>query len=118
MFRDLALPRKEVALASASRYRVYKNAKEFVVVDAANAKEALAGSGFDKAVRIEKESIHQVNVLTLSALQDRESDIAPAQPEASAPADSASPPAQAAPAQAAPQEQALSNDDVDKLLQG
>lgn len=130
MFRNLTLPRKEASSFSSSRYRVYKTAKEFVVVEAENAKAALAASGLTQARRIERENIYLNNVLTLSPAapqmdkpektQAAEAPAATPEPaevqEATPPAAEAQETAAAAPPAAA--QAPLSNEEVNKLLQG
>ncbi|MDE3059743.1 MAG: hypothetical protein KGJ06_01880 [Pseudomonadota bacterium] len=101
IFEQLPIPRRELAV-SGNRYRVYKDAKDFMLVEALNALEAFKSSGLPQAYRIERDGIYLQNVLDLKTLA----------PLAAAPADAAVPVAEAAAAPAAE----LSGDDVNKLL--
>ena len=108
-FTPLDLPKKGVAPAD-GRYRVYKDAKEFTVVEAPSALQALQASGLKTAFRIERDGALASNLIDLKKL-----------PEAPAakPAEAAKPAAPAA-EEVKPGEtdKALSGEQVDKLLQG
>lgn len=126
LFKDIALPKKGLPDASKMRYRVYKDEKEFVTVEAENAKAALQASGFGKALRIERENILRVNILPF-ALADKEEKGAPKDaPATQEAAASQKPVEQQATAQPTEQPAAeppkaetgapLSSDDVNNLL--
>lgn len=53
-FQSLPLPRKDVP-QTVCKYRVYSNAQEFIVVDAATAIGALDASGYANAYKIVRE---------------------------------------------------------------
>lgn len=123
MFQSLSLPHKDLPEAAGSRYRVYSDAKNFVVVEADNAQDALAASGLAKAHRILRESLFRDNVLTIAlaakaeaAPKEEHATEVPA--ESAKPEESAAPPAAAEPAAASEPEAPLSNEDVNKLLEG
>jgi len=117
---------------SLSRYRVYTDPQNFVLIEADSALVALKNSGVPEAFRIERDSLHLNSVLKMEVLLNTANDkapaAAPASPIATAPATPATvaaaenPPAPAAPeappaAAPAPAESApLSSTDVDKLL--
>jgi hypothetical protein len=107
-FTPLDLPKKGVS-PTESRYRVYKDAKEFSVVDAPSALQALQASGLKTAYRIERDSIFAGNLVDLKKL-----------PDAPPPAAAAAPAAPAAPEEAKPAEpdKGLSGAEVDQLLKG
>lgn len=111
-FEELPFPRKDMAGMQAGRYRVYKNPKDYVLVEAVSALEALQNSKLDKPYRVERDMLHLTTVLTLSSFSDgatqEPTGDAPQQVEESAAAP-ASPEAPAA-------DSNLSNDDVSKLL--
>ena len=119
LFEGLSLPRKELPVASKSRYRVYKNSKDFVLIEAENAKAALHTSGLKDATRIERENIYLTNILTV-ALTGIDSDAPkeqvteqPTIPEAAPPTESAAATEPPKTGEAAP----LSSEEVNKLLE-
>jgi len=121
-FESLTLPHREVPQLTLSRYRVYKNAKDYVLVEAGNAMEALKTSGLAQATLIERDIFFSNNVLSVQTLEEKSP---AASPPAAEPAAAAAPvpepkQADAAPAQTSPAvaETPLSNDEVNKLLQG
>jgi hypothetical protein len=129
-FEELSIPRKELPRL-ANHYRVYKDEKDYITVEAESALEALNKSGLHKAHRIERNAIFLANVLNLEALSNRPASVAkeavetpaaeasaPVTPETQQPAAEAvaATPATDTPAVAA--EAPLSNSDVDKLLKG
>lgn len=62
-FKNLAIPRKRVADMGESQYRVYSSKKEFVLVNAENAQGAIAASGVKDPVRVLRHIPTQSNVL-------------------------------------------------------
>lgn len=119
-FETLPMTRKDIPQPAAGSYRVYKSAKDFVVVEASSALEALQVSDVKAPYKIERESIDYISVLAPSAWGNRTVQAAPeATPEVAAEAKETvfigEPAAAAKPAEAdaaAP----LSNEDVSKLL--
>ena len=112
-FEELAMPRKDVPHLQSSRYRVYKNPKEFVTVEAISALEALQASGVKNPTRIERDLFQLASILELNSFggdpqADAQLNDTPMAP-AAAPEETAPP---AAPAADTP----LSGDDVNKLL--
>jgi len=127
-FEELVIPRKELPQLS-GRYRVYKDASDYITVEAGSALEALKLCGLPKVHRIERDAIYLTNVLNLQALSNTPAPAAPTvgelelvpvagatPPEAPAAASDAAP--LALDAQAPVADAALSTADVDKLLQG
>lgn len=110
-FETLPMPRKDIPQPASGSYRVYKNAKEFVVVEAGSALEALQVSGVQTPHKIERDSIDYIRVLSPSAWDSFGPQTAAPVAEAKETVLIESP---AAPA--AVPETSLSNDDVNKLL--
>ncbi len=123
-FEALPMPRKNVPQLFGGSYRVYRSSRDFVVVEADSALEALERSGLHSAVKIERESMDNISVLSAAAWRTGVLSTPPVQPAA---------PTEAAPAADSMQEakdtilldvpqtvpageQPLSNDDVEKLL--
>jgi|GEM_PF-4566539 len=131
LFKDLALPRKDLPVVAQSRYLVYKDAKEFIIVDAANAKEALAASGLTDVYRIKRENRLLNNILSF-ALTGRDSATPKEAPKVEAsepvappetappaePATAAEPPPPVAEPPKPEDSAALSNEEVSNLLKG
>lgn len=98
-FESLLLPQKGPPQGFSVRYRVYKNGKEFMHVDAGTALEALKASGLTEAYKIERDTIDAATVIDTSTWVNPAVDAATQQPvQENAPA---SP---------------LSHDEVNKLL--
>lgn len=116
-FEQLPLARPDMPPMPVGMYRVYKDKKIFSIVQAASALEALENSGFGHAIKIEREDMMSNNLLNPKFWEsDAPAPIVGAQPAESAPAASEVQPAEAA---SAPSGDApLSNNDVDKLLNG
>lgn len=93
-FETLPIPQKGIPNSSVTRYRIYKNDKEFVVVQAATALEAFEASGVKDAVKIERERLDAQSVLGMETWKQ--------EPAANAPAADAAAHAAEAPAAAAP----------------
>jgi len=119
MFKTITYPRKETLGTPLNRYRVYKDYKNFILIEAENAQAALQASGLKDVQRIIRDNLSLNTIITFGQMSnssadkpDNEnspavketaaSDAAPAQQQAAAGADDAP----------------LSNDDVDKLLKG
>ena len=102
IFRPLVHPKRDVPKSSLPKYRVYSDAKHFVMVEAENAKVALATSGVKDALRIECDNILLQDIVIFSVTQPSPDSI-----EAAIDAPPAEPTQAPSP---------LSNDDVDKLL--
>lgn len=127
LFEALLIPRRELPQFGA-RYRVYKDAGNFILVEADSALEALKAYGVGQVHRIERDAIYLNNVLAPQALANvpalSVAEAAPLPPAAEPPA--AAPPAaeiaaiaSAEPAAATPPAAAdapLSPEDVNKLL--
>lgn len=109
-FESLKLPHRDVPPSSQVKYRVYSDAKNFVTVEAENAKTALNKSGITEAFRIERDTIMLKTIL-------HQLPVAVPPPQAAPVA--ATPVETPAPAQVASElpEAVLSPDDVSKLLQ-
>ncbi len=142
-FEELMIPRRELHAPSAMIYRVYSDYKHFELVEAMSALDALAASKIKNVYKIERHDpladnvIHlnqvinpmaAVSAATESALVDN---IQPQQhestPHIAEVKDSTEVPVETKPTEAAapapvettPKEDApLSNDDIDKLLNG
>ena len=112
-------------------YRVYKDAGNYITVEADSALEALKRCGLQNVYRIERDAIYLTNVLNVGALLSNPppaAAVVAAEAPAAAPAAPTPPTAEAqassAPAAEAPVADApaadvpLSTSDVDKLLQG
>jgi hypothetical protein len=69
-FSELVFPRKQLADGDNSRYRVYSTAKEFKVVHAKTAAEALKVSGVAKAWRIRREVLAEAYVIKQDTLAE------------------------------------------------
>jgi hypothetical protein len=132
-FETLSIPRKEIANARLSRYRVYETHSEFTVVEAESAADAFAKAGIARPQRIVRDSDRLDAIVSV---QDEAVAPTPVAPPASVPIE---PPAAAEPEEskepalaaieepaepAAPAEETaqsdapLSDDEVNKLLQG
>lgn len=119
-FKPIAFTHKEVVGLSEGKYRIYRSHGDYIVVEAENAQKALAGCGVENPLRVMRDTSFLDNVVILQ-------DPAPVAPEpvreavaeaAAAPveAETAAPePVEAAPAAPAAEE-ALSSEDVEKLL--
>lgn len=139
-FEELAIPRRDFSISSDMVYRVYKDRRNFEIVEAESALDALARSKIKNAYKIERHDPLGCNVIHLSQvisqqvppseelvpddhskIQEQpqeivESVVADAEPVATPEStavvqETESPPASGEPA-------ALSNDDIDKLLNG
>ncbi len=111
-FQPLELPRKGLP-PSNNQYRVYKDEKEFNIVEAASALEALKASGLQKAHRIQRESILEHTLIDLKKLGVTEG--TPSGTEDIKPPGETSVPA-AAEAKPADGEKPLTGEQVDKLM--
>jgi hypothetical protein len=119
-FEALPMPRKDIPQPATGRYRIYKDARQYITVDADSALEALQQSGVGNAVKIERESIDYIRVMHASewSNMDMPQTMAPqAQPMPQVvPENMPAPQATAAEPQAIASDAPLSNDDVSKLL--
>ncbi len=123
-FEELFIPRRETQGDSATRYRVYTDAKNYKLVEAVSALDAITNSGVARAYKIERhnpmgENIIHINISKNQPIQRAEAkaivaEAAPIAEEIAPPETSAEPSIQADTPPAA----ALSNDDVEKLLNG
>ena len=129
-FEELFIPRRELQISTMSVYRVYSDYKHFELVEAASALDALSISKKRNVYKIQRHDPLGDNVIHLNQVMNSgsseniavENNIVPAAAPAQAqqPAEAApeqivdAPVAAAAAAEAAP----LSNDDIDKLLNG
>jgi len=66
-FEALLIPRKELAGASICKYRVYRTAEDFLVVEAATARDALEVSGVKQAYKVMREDLRMQTVIQISA---------------------------------------------------
>jgi len=125
-FEELPMPRKEMAQLSVGSYRVYKNAKEFVTVQAGSAIEALQTSGVKPAHKIERDSFDHTKILGASdwgsPKQEEQPSDTPVEPQETSPdaeketvlvEESGGAETKDAPEGG---DETLSGDDVDKLL--
>lgn len=110
------MPRKDIPQPASGSYRVYSNAKEFVVVNASSALEALQASGVQSAYKIERESIDYVHVLSPSAWSNSASAQVPVPNSVAAEAKETVFIPEATAQVSKDAEAPLSNDDVNKLL--
>jgi len=62
-FEQLPLARTEMPAALAGQYRVYTDSKNFTRVEADSAVRALEASGYAKAFKIERETLHKISLL-------------------------------------------------------
>lgn len=130
-FEELFIPRRELQISTMSVYRVYSDYKHFELVEAASALEALSISKKRNVYKIQRHDPLGDNVLHLNQVMNSglsennareniavENNIAPPaqaqKPEVAPEQIVDAPVAAAAAAEAAP----LSNDDIDKLLNG
>ncbi len=117
-FEPLEIPRKELALAGVSRYRVYRNPDSYTIVEAENALEALKASGMKEAYRIMRDALYFMNVVKTDIFATTP----PADAQATVATEEAPAPvvqeAAAAPEKPPVAEEALSDSDVSRLLQG
>jgi hypothetical protein len=100
MFQALDIPRRLIPAFAMPRYHVFTNPKKFTIVEAENAQVALVKSNITNAYKIEYRAVIFDNIL---AAEKTETEIA---------AEDNSAAEDNAPAE----EKALSNDDVEKLL--
>ncbi len=91
-FETLPIPQKGIPNNSVVRYRIYKDADNFVIVQAATALEAYESSGVKDAVKIERERLDGQAVLGMGTWKEA---VAAAAPVADAPAAAAAPAAEA-----------------------
>lgn len=146
-FEELFIPRKELQSSSAMLYRVYSDYKNFELVEAASALDALAISKKRNVYKIQRHDPLGYNVIHLNQVMQQmfpESDIpgnnvpesfehiekqqekvqepvaaAPATaPEPAAPVAAAAPEPVASSAPAVTDSAPLSNEEIDKLLNG
>lgn len=128
-FENLPLPRKDFGQDMTNHYRVYKDARNYIVIKAGTALEALQSSGVGMAYKIERDAIDLNRVLapdawtkqplpkeiTTNSSVDNEAPVA-AQPLQDASSPTATPVPSVQQATAEKPAQPLSNEDVDKLL--
>jgi len=119
-FKNLDIPRKEIEQEEGLQYRVYSTAKEFTMVIAANAQEAISLSAVKSPLKVVRHMPMDCNVLEfpiksvvdnggaakISASGDTVAEVAVVVPE------------DEEVTSAEVTAQALSNDDVEKLLGG
>ncbi len=142
-FEELMIPRRELHAPSVMIYRVYSDYKHFELVEAMSALDALSASKIKNIYKIERHDPLADNVIHLNQVinpmaavstkvesapveniqpQQHESTTHVAEAKASAEVPVETKPVEAvapAPVHAAPKEDApLSNDDIDKLLNG
>lgn len=120
VFENLEIPEKQTSHISRNRYRVYENTDAFVVVEAENAKEALAASGLKDAHRIMRDALIFHNVVKVESPPIVVEPEPLSEPQL-ATAEETQPPAPSAEEVVAPiapaaPEEPLSPDDVDQLL--
>ncbi len=116
-FKSLVIQRKDVVQEEQTQYRVFTSAKEFVQVTAENAQDALQISGVKDAVRVLRYLVTQCNVLEFPVVPVGEKPVGE-KPVAEAPkVEEVAAPAEEAAADAPAQDAALSNEEVEKLLQ-
>ena len=125
-FEQLPLARTALPEVTGGQYRVYRDAANFALITAESALQALELSGFGHAYKIQRTSLFMNNLITP---QYWEVDPAtqPMQADKPVPVQAAEPAAEPALAEAAPPEtpteapsgeEPLSNQDIDKLLNG
>lgn len=135
-FKPLDIPHKDVSIAHVIRYRVYSDDKNFKTVDAASAKEAIALSGIAKPLRVQQEIMKLYQVMDLKKYTNDnplvpEATLSPVPPATdqekatdteyvTAPVTPSTeePKAAEIPATPASTDAPLSNDEVNKLLNG
>lgn len=120
-FEELVIPRKDFSISSDMVYKVYKDRHNFEVVEASSALDALARSKIKNVYKIERHNPLERNVISLEqvvkfdfgediVVVSEAAEATPPAPQTIAPnADIQSVPSEPAP---------LSNDDIDKLLNG
>ncbi len=83
-FEALPLPRKEMAVATMARYRVYDNVDHYTMISAGTALEALQNSGLKEIYKIQRDRLDDSNVLDMgfwaenAALEQKEREAAEA----------------------------------------
>ena len=131
-FEELYIPRKDFSHSSGMMYRVYKDQKNFQVVEAMSALDALAQSNVKQAYKIVRHNPMDNNVLQLNQVLNIENmnvsetlstNDSEKIAEASASVEQKIPePASEAVSAPAPEpsagQGALNNDEIDKLLNG
>lgn len=127
-FEELIIPRRDIQVSTASIYRVYSDHKNFQLVEAGSALEAIAICGNKNIHKIKRHDPLGDNVIHLNqaerpiAAPNQNIAVENVAPEIVAPEQaptSAEPaPEQIVAAQAAAADTPLSNDDIDKLLNG
>lgn len=122
-FESLSLPHKEVPHLVGTRYRVYSDSKNYTLVEAGSALEAIQASGMKNVHKVLRDTIMLNTLLDVATVTGSAT---PPMPQVSkSMADNAENTAQgeegagsiAAAAAAAADAKALSNDEVDKLLE-
>ena len=119
-FEELVIPRKDFSISSDMVYKVYKDRHNFEVVEASSALDALARSKIKNVYKIERHNPLERNVISLEQVVKFDfgediavvSEAAEATPVPQTIASNAD--IQSVPSEPAP----LSNDDIDKLLNG
>ncbi len=133
-FEELIIPRRELQASAAMIYRVYSDYKNFELVEAASALEALSSSKNRNVYKIQRHDPLGDNVIHLSQVMNKVSTenivvennfetIAHSQGQGSEPVMKSAPeeivtPEVASAAPASTEAAPLSNDDIDKLLNG
>lgn len=136
-FEELFIPRKDLQLSASVVYRVYRDSRNYELVEAASALDAMAASKNKKIYKIQRHDPLGFNVIHLNQVLNQdfignmepESQTEYSEPEAQKPVESApvkdpepvaaAPEPVAAAAPEAPAEsRALSNEEIDKLLNG
>jgi hypothetical protein len=113
-FEMLSLPKRDFPQLAMGNYRVYKNTSEFLLVAAGTALEAMQASGLTQVYKIERDHMDQHTVLSPNSWKAQ---VAVEEAAVVAPAVEVAQPVAAAPVEPAA-EVPLSNDDVNKLLNG
>lgn len=135
-FEELIIPRREMQVSTASIYRVYGDHKNFQLVEAGSALEAMSIIGNKNVYKIKRhdplgdnviqlnQSIRPVTTQNQNVLQnivvenEAPGTIAPVQAEAAENSEPSADQIAAASQAAASSDAPLSNDDIDKLLNG
>jgi hypothetical protein len=116
-FESLALPRKEVPHLMGTHYRVYSDHENFKVVAATSAQEAMENSGIKNPLKVERETMLLYSLINLGGNPSVGAASEPLPSNSPAPAATTETTTEAISENAEVAAAALSNNDVDKLLQ-
>lgn len=65
-FEELIIPRKDLQDIAVSRYKVYKDVKDYILVEASSALDALKKSGINSVYKVQRYDPMDENVIHMS----------------------------------------------------